>query len=155
MIKVGDQAPAFSIPNQDGNSVSLVDHSGKYVLIWWYPKADTPGWTIEGNGFRDRIQDFKDRNAWVIGVSYDSPSDNGAFRDKFSFPYDLLSDKEGVMSIAFGVSEPGSARSPRKSVLIGPDGKVVITYDKVTPADHPGQVIYDLDGMSWQLESGI
>ena len=81
-------------------------------------------------------------------MSYDSPTDNGAFRDKFSFPYDLLSDKDGVMSIAFGVSEPDSARSPRKSVLIGPDGKVAATYDKVTPADHAGQVIDDLDGMS-------
>ena len=81
-------------------------------------------------------------------MSYDSPTDNGAFRDKFSFPYDLLSDEEGVMSIAFGVSEPDSARSPRKSVLIGPDGKVAATNDKVTPADHAGQVIDDLDGMS-------
>ena len=80
-------------------------------------------------------------------MSYDSPSDNGAFRDKFSFPYDLLSDKDGVMSIAFGVSELDSVRSPRKSVLIGPDGKVVTTYDKVTPADHAGQVIEDLDNM--------
>ena len=81
-------------------------------------------------------------------MSYDSPADNSAFRDKFSFPYDLLSDKEGVMSIAFGVSEPDSVRSPRKSVLIGPDGKVAASYDKVTPADHPGQVIEDLDRMS-------
>ena len=81
-------------------------------------------------------------------MSYDSPSDNGAFRDKFSFPYDLLSDKDGAISIAFGVSEPDSARSPRKSVLIGPDGKVAATYDKVTPVDHAGQVIDDLDGMS-------
>ena len=148
MIAIGDKAPAFSFTNQDGANVSLDDFSGKYVLMWWYPKADTPGWTIEGNGFRDRIQDFEDRNASIVGVSYDSPTDNGAFRDKFSFPYDLLSDEEGVMSIAFGVSEPDSSRSPRKSVLIGPDGKVVITYDKVTPADHPGLVIDDLDGMS-------
>ena len=81
-------------------------------------------------------------------MSYDSPTDNGAFRDKFSFPYDLLSDEEGVVSVAFGVSEPDSARSPRKSVLMGPDGKVAATYDKVTPADHPGQVIEDLDRMS-------
>ncbi|RZO36535.1 MAG: redoxin domain-containing protein [Rhodospirillaceae bacterium] len=103
---------------------------------------------MEGNGFRDRIQDFEDRNASIVGISYDGPADNGAFRDKFSFPYDLLSDEEGAVSIAFGVSEPDSTRSPRKSVLIGPDGKVAVAYDEVTPADHPGQVIADLDGMS-------
>ena len=82
-----------------------------------------------------------------MGLSYDSPADNGAFRDKFSFPYDLLSDEDGAVSIAYGVSESGSLRSPRKSVLIGPDGKVAASYDEVTPADHPGQVIADLDAM--------
>ena len=155
LIDTGADAPDFNLPNQDGEMVKKDDFAGRYVLLWWYPKADTPGWTIEGKGFRDRIQDFKNRNASVVGVSYDSPTDNGAFRDKFSFPYDLLSDEEGVMSIAFGVSEPDNVRSSRKSVLIGPDGKIAAIYDKVTPADHPGQVIYDLDGMSWQLESEI
>lgn len=82
-----------------------------------------------------------------MGISYDSPADNGAFRDKFSFPYDLLSDADGAVSIAYGVSEQDSPRSPRKSVLIGPDGKVAAAYDAVTPADHPAQVIADLDGL--------
>lgn len=82
-----------------------------------------------------------------MGISYDSPADNGAFRDKFSFPYDLLSDADGAVSIAYGVSELDSPRSPRKSVLIGPDGKVAAAYDAVTPADHPAQVIADLDGL--------
>ena len=82
-----------------------------------------------------------------MGISYDGPADNGAFRDKFSFPYDLLSDADGAVSIAYGVSEPDSPRSPRKSVLIGPDGKVAAAYDAVTPADHPAQVIADLDGL--------
>ncbi len=62
MITIGDQAPNFSFTNQDGKSISLGDFSGKYVLLWWYPTPDTPGWTIEGNGFRDRIQDFSDKN---------------------------------------------------------------------------------------------
>lgn len=78
-------------------------------------------------------------------MSYDSPADNAAFRTKFSFPYDLLSDTDGKVSVAFGVSEPDSARSPRKSVLIGPDGTVAAAYDKVSPADHPAEVISDLD----------
>ena len=152
LIVVGDDAPDFKLLNQDGKAVKKDDFIGRYVLLWWYPKADTPGWTIEGNGFRDRTQDFKDRNISVVGVSYDSPRDNGLFRDKFSFPYDLLSDKDGEMSVAFGVAEPGSARPPRKSVLIGPDGRVAVTYDKVTPAEHSGQVIDDFDGITWQLK---
>jgi len=83
----------------------------------------------------------------VLGVSYDSPADNGAFRAKFSFPYDLLSDTGGTMSVAYGVSEPGAARSPRKSVLVGPDGTVAVAYDAVTPADHPAAVLADLDAI--------
>ncbi len=83
----------------------------------------------------------------VVGISYDSQAANGKFRDKFSFPYDLLSDIDGVVSIAYGVCAPHSPRAPRKSVLIGPDGKIAAAYDKVKPADHAGQVIADLDGM--------
>ena len=152
LIQTGVDAPDFNLLNQNGETVKKDDFAGRYVLLWWYPKADTPGWTIEGKGFRDRIQDFKDRNVSIVGVSFDSPTDNCAFRDKFSFPYDLLSDTEGKMSNAFGVSEPGSARPPRKSVLIGPDGRVAVTYDKVGPADHPGQVIEDLESISWNGE---
>ena len=148
LIETGVDAPDFNLLNQNGETVKKDDFAGRYVLLWWYPKADTPGWTVEGKGFRDRIQDFKDRNVSIVGVSFDSPTDNCAFRDKFSFPYDLLSDTEGKMSNAFGVSEPGSARPPRKSVLMGPDGKVAVTYDKVAPADHPDQVIEDLDSIS-------
>ena len=145
---VGKNLGNLSLINQDGDTVSIGNYSGKKLILWWFPKADTPGWTLEGEGFRDRIQDFKDRNVSIVGVSFDSPTDNCGFRDKFSFPYDLLSDTEGKMSDAFGVSEPGSARPPRKSVLMGPDGKVAVTYDKVAPADHPDQVIEDLDSMS-------
>ena len=148
LIAAGAEAPDFSLPNQDGTAVKRSDFTGRYVLLWWYPKADTPGWTIEGKGFRDRIQDFNDRNTSILGISYDNPTDNGAFRDKFSFPYDLLSDADGAVSISYGVSDPDSGRSPRKSVLIGPDGKVTASYDAVTPADHPEQVITDIDQLS-------
>ena len=147
LIIVGADAPEFSTFNQDGETITKGDFAGEYVLLWWYPRADTPGWTIEGNEFRDRIQDFKNRNTTVVGVSYDDQATNAKFRDKYSFPFDLLSDEEAVMSIAFGVSEPDSSRSPRKSVLIGPDGKVAATYEDVKPADHPAQVLGDLDDM--------
>ena len=76
VIGEGSEAPAFSMTNQDGNPVSLGDFAGKYVLLWWYPKADTPGWTTEGKGFRDRIQDFEAKNAVILGVSFDTEDDN-------------------------------------------------------------------------------
>ena len=145
MIKVGSDAPEFSLCNQDGKTVKKSDYADAFVLLWWYPKADTPGWTIEGNEFRDRIQDFKNRDTSVVGVSYDDQAANAKFRDKYSFPFDLLSDAEGVVSVAFGVSEPNSDSSPRKSVLIGPDGKVVAVYEQVNPAEHPAQILRDLD----------
>ena len=73
----------------------------------------------------------------MVGVSYDDQAANAKFRDKNSFPLDLLSDADGVVSVAFGVSEPNSVRSPRQSVLIGPDGKVAAIYEQVDPAEHP------------------
>jgi thioredoxin-dependent peroxiredoxin len=144
LIEVGKPAPAFSLTNQDGKPVTLKQHAGKYVLLWWYPKADTPGWTTEGNGFRDRIQQFKSKDVVILGVSFDAPKDNAAFRQKFGFPYDLCSDQDKTASIAYGAAEPDSPRPRRVSVLIGPDGKVAVAYDKVTPADHPDQVLADL-----------
>jgi peroxiredoxin Q/BCP len=81
----------------------------------------------------------------VLGISYDPPADNRAFRDKFSFPYDLLSDEDGATSVAYGAAEADSARSSRVSVLIGPDGKVAVAYAKVVPDEHPEQVLADLE----------
>ena len=81
----------------------------------------------------------------MLGVSFDSPAENRAFREKFDFPYDLLSDLEKSASVAYGAAEPDSARPSRVSVLIGPDGRIAASYGSVTPADHPSQVLADLD----------
>ena len=86
VIDVGSEAPVFELTNQDRESVALSSYAGKYVLLWWYPKADTPGWTIEGQGFRDRIQDFEAKNTVILGVSFDSEDDNRAFKEKYQFP---------------------------------------------------------------------
>lgn len=84
----------------------------------------------------------------MLGISYDSEADNRAFREKFAFPYDLLSDVDGAVSTAYGVSEPDSKRSPRKSVLIGPDGTVAASYGTVKPDAHPDQVLADITRLS-------
>lgn len=147
MITVGNQAPNFSFTNQDGENVSLGDFSGKYVLLWWYPKADTPGWTIEGNGFRDRIQDFNNKNCQIAGVSFDNNADNKAFKDKAEYPYDLLTDNDKSASTVFGVVISDTGKPNRVSVLIAPDGTIAKTYDTVTPAEHAEEVLADLAGM--------
>ncbi|MCB2052441.1 MAG: peroxiredoxin [Novosphingobium sp.] len=99
---------------------------------------------MEGNGFRDRIQDFTAKNTVVIGVSCDPGADNKAFQQKFGFPYDLLSDADKSMSVSYGVDITDSGRTSRKSVLIGPDGMIVKTYATVKPAEHPDEVLNDL-----------
>lgn len=81
----------------------------------------------------------------MLGVSFDTPGDNRAFREKFDFPYDLLSDADGKMSVAYGAAEPDSPRASRVSVLIGPDGTVAESWAKVTPAEHPDEVLAALD----------
>ena len=150
MITIGDQAPNFSFTNQDGRSISLGDFSGKYVLLWWYPKADTPGWTIEGNGFRDRIQDFNDKNCEIVGVSFGSDADNKAFKAKAEYPYDLLTDNDKSASTAFGVITSDTGKPNRVSVLISPDGTIAKTYSSVAPAEHADEVLTDLADMTWQ-----
>ena len=147
MIAVGNQAPDFSFTNQDGTTVSLDDFSGKYVLLWWYPKADTPGWTIEGDGFRDRIQEFNDKNCVIVGVSFGNDADNKAFKEKAEYPYDLLTDNDKSASTTFGVVTSDTGKPSRVSVLIAPDGSIAKTYDTVAPVEHANQVLADLTSL--------
>ena len=144
-ITVGERAPLFEMVNQDGKTVALQDYKGKFLLMWWYPKADTPGWTIEGEGFRDRIQDFREKNCAILGVSFDAPSVNKAFKEKFDFPYDLLSDLDKETSLRFGVKESDSGNANRMSILIGPNREIIKVYNEVKPADHPEQVLADVE----------
>ncbi|MYE59550.1 MAG: redoxin domain-containing protein [Alphaproteobacteria bacterium] len=91
------------------------------------------------------MQDFEAKNTAIVGCSFDAPEDNRAFRDKFSFPFDLLSDADRAMSVAYGAAADAEAERPKRiSVLIGPDGTVLRRYDAVTPADHPDEVLADL-----------
>ena len=92
MLQPGNDAPDFSVNDHNGNTINLKDYRGKKVVIWFYPKADTPGCTMEGQGFRDDIKSFEDKNIQIFGVSLDNEADNKAFAEKFSFPYPLLCD---------------------------------------------------------------
>ena len=147
-IVVGDKAPEFRLVNQDEKTVALQDFSGRFLLIWWYPKADTPGWTIEGQGFRDRIREFDSKNCSILGVSFDDPNANRLFREKNQFPFDLVSDIDKHISLSFGVKPTDRGGACRMSVLLSPEGAVLRIYDDVKPADHPGQVLDDLGNIS-------
>ena len=103
MLKVGDQAPTFSLPNQDGDNVSLSDYKDKQLVIWFFPKASTPGWTTQGIGFRDELEEYNKRNISIIGVSADPPSKQKKFVDKYEFKYPLLCDESHEMLEKYGV----------------------------------------------------
>ena len=103
MLKVGDKAPQFILPNQDGESVSLSDFNGKQVVVWFFPKASTPGWTNEGIGFRDELEKFDNKKTIIIGVSADSPSRQKKFVEKYSFNYPMLCDESHNMLENYGV----------------------------------------------------
>ncbi|MBU09756.1 MAG: hypothetical protein CME13_17530 [Gemmatimonadetes bacterium] len=99
---------------------------------------------MEGNGFRDRIQEFNSRNAVILGISCDSLEENKAFKEKFDFPYDLLCDTDKSVSVAYGASPDTSTNASRISYIIDGDGKIAKVYETVKPADHPDEVLADL-----------
>ena len=142
LLKTGDTAPDFQVQAHTGEAVSLVDFRGRYVLLWFYPKADTPGCTIEGCGLRDRATEFQDARATILGVSFDTVEENRAFAEKFDFPYPLLCDTERAIGVAYGAAESADAsHAKRISYLIDPEGVIAEVYGDVKPADHPGQVL--------------
>ncbi|MGQ0552936.1 MAG: peroxiredoxin [Planctomycetota bacterium] len=131
MLKVGDKAPDFHVLDHEGRPVSLASFAGQRVLVWFYPKADTPGCTLEGQGFRDRSAQMRAVGE-IVGVSFDEPAANKAFVEKHRFPFRLLCDPSKAMSMAYGACADASAKYPdRITYIIDKDG--VIEYaEKVT-----------------------
>ena len=97
MLQIGDKAPAFSLLNQDEDTISSEKLLGKKYLLWFYPKASTPGWTIQGQGFRDELNEFLELGIKIFGVSADSVKRQKNFHTKQNFNFDLLSDESHVM----------------------------------------------------------
>ncbi len=147
MPEVGAAAPAFSLPDQDGNTVSLADFAGKWVVLYFYPKDDTPGCTKEACSFRDRHAELQAKGAVVLGVSGDSSASHRKFADKYSLPFPLLADTEHEVARAYGAwgtkkmygkEYEGMIRS---TVVIDPAGKVAKTWPKVKPDGHGDEVL--------------
>ena len=128
--KVGDKAPVVSGKDQDGKSWNLADVVGKKVLLlYFYPKDDTPGCTKEACGLRDRMADLKKDNVQVIGVSFDSGESHKAFIGKHNLNFPLLADTDGKIADAYGARSGANNRARRVSFLIGLDGKIAHVTD--------------------------
>ena len=151
MIKEGRKAPAFSLPSSDGDKVSLKDLAGKYVVLYFYPKDNTPGCTTEANDFNKALKKFQARDAVVIGVSKDSIESHCKFADKYKLKFPLLSDPEHKILEKYGawgeknMYGKKSMGVIRSTVLIGPDGKVLKHFPKVRVNGHVDAVLQALD----------
>ena len=150
MLKISTNAPEFQLSDQDNNTVNISDFKGQKVLLWFYPKASTPGWTIQGQGLRDEFKKFKDKNTVIIGMSADSVKAQKNFATKQGFQFQLLSDpeKETIRSYdAIGMKKMYGREYEgifRIAYLIDEKGKVEKAYEKVSPKTFSGEVLQNL-----------
>ncbi|HIJ50579.1 MAG TPA: peroxiredoxin [Nitrospinae bacterium] len=137
MLQPGTDAPAFSINDHNGNLINLKDYLGKKIVLWFYPKADTPGCTMEGQGFRDDFKKFEAKGIQVFGVSLDNEKDNKAFAEKFSFSYPLLCDVNKEIALAYqAIKSADDQYAARISYVIGEDGKILESIESVDTKNH-------------------
>jgi thioredoxin-dependent peroxiredoxin len=146
-VDIGDKAPDFTLPDQDGNPVSLSGLAGKRVVLYFYPKADTPGCTTQACGVRDHRADYSQADAVVLGVSPDPVKKIAKFADKFTLGFPLLADEDHAVAEAYGVWVEKSMYgrtymgNERTTFVIGPDGKITDVFRKVKPAEHDELVL--------------
>lgn len=140
LLSQASLAPDFTLPDQDGIMRTLSEYRGQYVVVYFYPKDDTPGCTKEACGIRDNYGRFRDLNVQVFGVSKDSQESHKKFIEKYSLPFTLLSDPSKEMIETWG----GTSRI---SYLIDPEGNVAKVYPKVSPAEHAEEILADIGNM--------
>ncbi|HEY9623432.1 MAG TPA: thioredoxin-dependent thiol peroxidase [Crinalium sp.] len=149
-LKPGDPAPDFSLPDGNGNTVKLADFRGKWVVLYFYPRDNTPGCTTEACNFRDAYADYQTKDVVILGVSTDDAKSHTKFSTKYNLPFTLLTDADGTISTAYesyglkkfmGKEYMGISRN---TFLIDPDGKIAKVYLKVKPDNHSVQILTDL-----------
>ena len=149
-LKVGDKAPAFTVNTNGGGQVSLADYKGRHVVLYFYPKDDTPGCTKEACSFRDNFAALKKKGAVVLGVSPDPVKSHDKFVEKFKLPFMLLADEDRKIVEAYGVWGEKSFMGRkymgtfRVTFLIGPDGKIKRIWPQVKPEEHVAEVLSKL-----------
>lgn len=145
MLNIGDKAPSFSVQDHQGKTVSLAGLAGKKVVLWFYPKADTPGCTAEGCAFRDRQAQFSAKNAVLLGVSFDTVSENAAFARKFGFEFPLLCDTARSIGVDYGACATATdSHAKRIAYVIDEHGKIVKAYPSVQAASFPETVLGEI-----------
>jgi peroxiredoxin Q/BCP len=146
-LAVGDSAPDFTLSDETGTTHSLKEARGKSVVLYFYPKDDTPGCTTEACGFRDNFARVKSKGAVVWGVSPDNAKSHQKFKDKFELPFPLLADTEKTVCVVYGVWKEKSMYGrkymgvERSTFLIGPDGKIKALWRKVSVTGHVDEVL--------------
>lgn len=141
-LSEGTKAPSFSSTDDTGNSVSLSDYAGKPVVIYFYPKDDTPGCTKQACSFRDSYSEYQDKNIVVLGVSMDDETSHKAFKEKFSLPFPLIVDTDGSIAKAFDVEGGGYAK--RVTFVIDGEGTITKVYDTINTETHATDILSDL-----------
>ncbi|MFW5812005.1 MAG: thioredoxin-dependent thiol peroxidase [Alkalispirochaetaceae bacterium] len=147
MLEVGDKAPDFTLPDQDGKEVRLADYAGKRVILYFYPKDDTPGCTKEACSIRDTFPALSEKDAVVFGISADSVESHRKFKAKHNLPFTLLSDPDKQVIQAYGAWGTKKMYGKeyevimRYTYLIAPDGTVEKAFDKVKTASHGEELL--------------
>jgi peroxiredoxin Q/BCP len=149
-VTVGEPAPEFELSDQDGRLHSLEDYREQWVVLYFYPKDETPGCTTEACEFRDNIFAYRELNAQILGVSLDDAESHKAFAENHGLPFPLLADVDGDAASAYGVKTRmgGMTVAKRQTFLIAPDGTLAKHYEKVKPAEHSEQVLAALRELS-------
>lgn len=145
----GSTAPGFRLQDQSGHWHSLADYRGDWVVLYFYPKDDTPGCTTEACSFRDEIYRYKALGAKVIGVSLDDVDSHREFADKYELPFPLLADVDKTTAQAYGVlrSLGPLDYANRETFIINPQGRIARHYPDVDPDEHTGEVLMDLEAL--------
>jgi peroxiredoxin Q/BCP len=151
MLKQGDRAPTFSLPSDTGETIALDDFKGTPVVLYFYPKDDTSGCTVEACEFRDRWKDVRKAGAVILGVSPDDTASHRKFRTKYDLPFPLLADEGHQLAEKYGAWGEKSMYGRkyqgilRTTFLIGGDGKIVRVFQKVKPKGHAAEVLAALN----------
>ena len=154
MLKIGDKAPEFSLPDQDGRIHTLSGYKGKWVLVYFYPKDNTPGCTKEACAIRDVWSEFEELGAVVLGVSRDSVKSHRGFADKQRLPFTLLSDESAGVIRSYNAWKKKKLAGReymgivRISYLVDPQGRIAKVYQQVKPPEHAAEVLADLREMA-------
>ena len=148
-LKVGSPAPGFSLLDQYSEQHQLKDYSGRWLVLYFYPKADTPGCTTEACEFRDDVFQLRKMNVALLGVSTDDVKSQKEFSDKYHLPFSLLSDPDGATASKYGsFKQLGSLRyASRHTFIIDPEGNIARVYRNVSPKKHSDEIIADLKAL--------